>query len=56
MGGGTFGIYKLFVPIFGSLLSIIILGEEFTLRLLIGMVFVIVGSYILNMKKKLGKT
>ncbi|WP_342035820.1 DMT family transporter [Treponema phagedenis] len=53
---GEFGIYKLFVPIFGSLLSIIILGEEFTLRLLIGMVFVIVGSYILNMKKKLGKT
>lgn len=47
---GEFGVYKLFIPIFGSIFSILILKEDFTLNLLIGMVLVLVGSLILNRK------
>ncbi|WP_044565876.1 DMT family transporter, partial [Anaerococcus provencensis] len=39
-----FGVYKLFIPIFGSILSVIFLGEMFTKRLLIGMILVLAGS------------
>ena len=49
---GEFGIYKLFVPLFGSVLSVIILGETFTTNLAIGMILVLSGSLILNTKKK----
>lgn len=52
---GEFGVYKLFVPIFGTITSIIFLSEEFTFRLLIGLVFVIFGSYVLNSKLKILK-
>lgn len=45
---GEFGIYKLFIPIFGSILSVLILGERFTIRLLLGLVLVLLGSLILN--------
>lgn len=45
-----FGIYKLFIPIFGSLLSVIFLNERFTVRLMVGMIFVIIGSLVLNIK------
>lgn len=47
-----FSIYKLFIPIFGSILSVIFLGEAFTLRLLIGMILVLSGSLILNMTRR----
>lgn len=47
-----FSIYKLFIPIFGSILSVIFLGEAFTARLAIGMVLVLGGSLILNMSKR----
>lgn len=47
-----FGVYKLFIPIFGSLLSVIFLGEAFTLKLAIGMALVLLGSLILNLNKK----
>lgn len=45
-----FGVYKLFIPIFGSILSVIFLGESFTLRLFIGMVLVLAGSLALNLQ------
>lgn len=47
-----FGVYKLFIPIFGSLFSIIFLGEEFTFKLAVGMTLVLLGSRILNKKKQ----
>lgn len=46
------GMYKLFIPIFGSILSVIILGEDFTINLLLGLILVILGSVILNINKK----
>ena len=42
-------MYKLFIPIFGSILSIIIMGESFTISLLIGLILVMLGSATLNM-------
>lgn len=45
-----FSIYKLFIPIFGTIFSIIFLKEPLTLRLILGLVFVLVGSRILNKK------
>lgn len=47
-----FGIYKLFIPLFGSILSVIVLGEVFTLRLALGMVLVLSASLILNINKR----
>ena len=46
------GMYKLFIPIFGSILSVIILGENFTRNILLGLILVILGSVILNINKK----
>lgn len=46
------GMYKLFIPIFGSILSVIILGESFTRNLLLGLILVMLGSVILNIGKK----
>lgn len=45
------GMYKLFIPIFGSILSVIVLGESFTKELLIGLILVILGSLILNINR-----
>ena len=42
------GMYKLFIPIFGSILSVIILGEYFTFNLMMGLVLVMLGSLVLN--------
>ena len=47
-----FGIYKLFIPLFGSILSVSVLGEVFTLRLALGMVLVLSASLILNINKR----
>lgn len=49
---GEFGVYKLFIPVFGSIFSVLFLKESFTLNLLVGMVFVLLGSLILNKKNK----
>lgn len=46
-----FGVYKLFVPLFGSVLSVLILGESFTVNLAIGMILVLSGALILNKRK-----
>ena len=46
------GMYKLFIPIFGSVLSVIILDESFTRNLLMGLVLVILGSLVLNVDFK----
>ena len=53
-----FGVFKLFIPIFGSILSVIILGENFTLRLFIGLILVLTGSLVLmkGKNKKSGVT
>lgn len=42
------GMYKLFIPIFGSILSVIVLGEYFTFNFLMGLVLVMLGSLVLN--------
>ncbi|MBM0045477.1 DMT family transporter [Anaerococcus sp. mt242] len=49
---GEMGMYKLFIPIFGSMLSVLILKENFTINLLIGLILVIFGSIILNLNKR----
>ena len=46
-----FGVYKLFIPIFGSLLSVLVLDEAFTLNMAVGLALVLFGSFILNKKK-----
>lgn len=49
---GEISIYRLFIPLFGSLLSVMLLPEE-TLQpaILIGLAFVVSGIYLLNAKK-----
>lgn len=47
---GEFGVYKLFIPVFGSVFSLLVLKESFTPNLLVGMVLVLLGSLILNKK------
>lgn len=47
-----FGVFKLFIPIFGSILSVIILGENFTIRLFLGLILVLTGSLVLMKGKK----
>lgn len=49
---GEFALYKLFIPILGSVFSIIFLGESFTIHLVISLTLVIIGTVILNMKRK----
>lgn len=45
-----FGIYKLFIPIFGTILSVIFLGEDLTINIILGLVFVLMGALVLNKK------
>lgn len=45
-----FGIYKLFIPIFGTILSILVLGEALTINIVLGLIFVLAGAIILNKK------
>lgn len=47
-----FAAYKLFIPIFGSLFSVLFLHEHFTRNLLLGMLLVLLGSYVLNLRIK----
>ena len=45
-----FGIYKLFIPIFGTILSVLVLGEELTIYIILGLIFVLLGAVVLNKK------
>lgn len=46
---GEMAVYRLFIPIMGSILSAIFLpGEGFTVNLIMGLVLVVMGIYILN--------
>lgn len=45
---GKVGIYKLFIPIFGSILSIIFLGDEFNIYLLIALALTSFATIFLN--------
>ena len=49
---GEFGMYRLFIPIFGSLFSVIFLKETFYFSLLVGLTLVLLGSLILNLPQK----
>lgn len=51
-GSSEIGIYKMLIPIFGSILSVIVLDEIFTPRLLLGMILVIGGTLVLNISKR----
>lgn len=46
-----FGIYKLFIPVFGTILSILVLGEDLTINIVLGLLFVLAGAIILNKKQ-----
>lgn len=48
---GKVGFYKLFVPIFGSIFSIVILKENFNYQLVIGMGLLLIGTIVLNRSK-----
>ena len=45
-----FGVYKLFIPIFGTILSVLFLGEELTIYIILGLIFVLFGAVVLNKK------
>lgn len=48
---GEISIYRLFIPIFGAMLSsLIIPNESFSLMIFVGLLFVIIGVLILNRK------
>ena len=43
------GFYRLFIPVFGTLLSAMILSEPLTLQNIIGLIMVITGSFLLQL-------
>lgn len=45
-----FGVYKLFIPIFGTILSVLVLGEELTIYIILGLIFVLMAAVVLNKK------
>lgn len=50
---GEIAIYRLFIPIFGSILSVMFIkNETFTLNLFIGLILVVLGIIVLNLKKE----
>lgn len=53
---GEISVYRLFIPIFGALLSVIFLGDPFTINILIGLILVIAGLFVLNMNGKRGSS
>lgn len=44
-------IYKFLVPVFGSILSVIFVGEIFTMQVIEGMMLASMGIYLVNKKK-----
>lgn len=54
---GEIAIYRLFIPIFGSIISAIFLPEDsFTISLIVGLIFVVLGIVVLNTYEKSIKT
>lgn len=50
---GEVSIYRLFIPIFGTIMSALLLdGERITINIVIGLVLVVIGMFILNMKRE----
>lgn len=50
---GKVSIYRLFIPIFGSLFSVLLIkGEHFTINLMLGLILVVLGIGILNMEER----
>ena len=50
---GKISIYRLFIPVFGSIFSaLFVKGENFTINILIGLLLVILGIFTLNMNNK----
>lgn len=45
-------IYKFLVPVFGSVLSVIFIGEIFTIQVIAGMILASVGIYLVNKTRK----
>lgn len=41
---------RLFIPIFGTILSALVLGESLTYYVLVGLIFVVFGVYVINKK------
>lgn len=52
---GEIAIFNSLIPIFGSVLSCIILGEEFYIKYLFAGIFVVAGIYIINTPKTFKK-
>lgn len=51
---GKISIYRLFIPIFGSMLSVLFIdGEHFTVNLLFGLILVVLGIIVLNIDNKI---
>lgn len=49
---GEISLYRLFIPVFGSLLSVVVLGDPFTGWIFFGLVCVVAGMLILNVPQK----
>ena len=50
---GEISLYRLFIPIFGAILSVITLpGESFTINILLGLILVVAGILVLNLDKR----
>lgn len=50
---GKISIYRLFIPIFGAILSVITLaGESFTINIFLGLALVVMGILVLNLDSR----
>ncbi|HHX69664.1 MAG: DMT family transporter [Miniphocaeibacter sp.] len=50
---GEVSVYRLFIPIFGTILSALFLpGERITINIIVGLVLVVLGMFVLNMKRE----
>ncbi|QQK08474.1 DMT family transporter [Miniphocaeibacter halophilus] len=48
---GEVSVYRLFIPIFGTILSALFLpGERITINIIIGLILVVIGMFVLNMR------
>lgn len=50
---GEVAIYRLFIPIFGSIMSVMFIKDEaFTINLFIGLILVVLGIVVLNLREQ----